>query len=385
MHNVIRFPLNSLAAGVVLVISLMACSTVDDVMSGGKVDYRSATTKPTPLEVPPDLTQLAVDPRYAPQAGVISAAQLAASGATPNSVPVVSTPASAIPVAAASLGEVRIEVQGQMRYLSTPLTAEQLWPQLEAFWKERGMTLVVAQPELGVMETEWAENRVKLPQDVIRRTLGKVFNSLYDTGERDKYRTRVERTSRGTDVYIAHRGMEEVYDSMQKDTTTWRGRPSDPTLEAEMLSRLLVKLGAKDEATKVTMAQAASAPVIAPARARVLEGRPAATLQVDENFDRAWRRVGLALDRSGFTVEDRDRAQGLYYVRYVDPAQAGKEEPGFFSRMFGGTKLSGPVRYRVSVKAEGDVSTASVYTTTGTPENGDAGQRIVKLLVDDLK
>jgi outer membrane protein assembly factor BamC len=385
MHNVIRFPLNSLAAGVVLVISLMACSTVDDVMSGGKVDYRSATTKPTPLEVPPDLTQLAVDPRYAPQAGVISAAQLAASGATPNSVPVVSTPASAIPVAAASLGEVRIEVQGQMRYLSTPLTAEQLWPQLEAFWKERGMTLVVAQPELGVMETEWAENRVKLPQDVIRRTLGKVFNSLYDTGERDKYRTRVERTSRGTDVYIAHRGMEEVYDSMQKDTTTWRGRPSDPTLEAEMLSRLLVKLGAKDEATRVTMAQAASAPVIAPARARVLEGRPAATLQVDENFDRAWRRVGLALDRSGFTVEDRDRAQGLYYVRYVDPAQAGKEEPGFFSRMFGGTKLSGPVRYRVSVKAEGDVSTASVYTTTGTPENGDAGQRIVKLLVDDLK
>ena len=155
------------------------------------------------------------------------------------------------------------------------------------------------------------------------------------------------------------------------------------------MSRLMIKLGptAKDEAAKVTMAQAAaSAPVIAPSRARVLDGRPAATLQVDESFDRAWRRVGLALDRSGFTVEDRDRAQGLYYVRYVDPAQAGKEEPGFFSRVFGsGTKLSGPVRYRVIVKAEGDVSTASVYNTKGEPENGDAGQSIINLLVDDLK
>jgi outer membrane protein assembly factor BamC len=382
MHNVNRFPFSSVATGLVLASSLIACSTVDDVVSGGKVDYRTASTKPTPLEVPPDLTQLAVDPRYAPQAGVISAAALAASGVTTTSAPAVNTPTA---VAPSSLGDVRVEAQGSLRYLSTPIPADQLWPQLEAFWKERGLELVVNQPDVGVMETQWAENRVKLPEDVIRRTLGKVFNSLYDSGERDKYRTRVERTERGTDIYIAHRGLEEVYTSTVKDATTWRGRPSDPSLEAEMLSRLMVKLGAKDEVARAAVAQAATAPAIAPARARVLEGRPAATLQLDESFDRAWRRVGLALDRSGFTVEDRDRAQGLYYVRYVDPAQAGKEEPGFWGRMFGSEKLSGPIRYRVIVKAEGDVSTASVYDSTGAPENGDAGQRIVKLLVDDLK
>ncbi|HEX3138930.1 MAG TPA: outer membrane protein assembly factor BamC [Rhizobacter sp.] len=391
MRRPFQFTLSSVAAGLVLLSSLIACSTVDDVVSGGKVDYRSASTKPTPLEVPPDLTQLAVDPRYAPQAGVISAASLQASGASSGSTlaPVVGTSAvittSAV-VAPVAMGDVRIETQGSLRYLSTPFTAEQLWPQLQIFWKERGLTLVVDQPDVGVMETEWAENRVKLPEDVIRRTLGKVFDSLYDTGERDKYRTRVERSTRGTDIYIAHRGMEEVYTSTVKDATTWRGRPSDPSLESEMLARLMVKLGAKSEVAKIAVAQAASAPAASPARARVIEGRPAATLQLDENFDRAWRRVGLALDRSGFTVEDRDRAQGFYFVRYVDPAQAGKEEPGFFGRMFGtGNKLSGPIRYRVNVKAEGDVSTVAVYDTKGAPENGDAGQRIVKLLVDDLK
>ncbi len=115
---------------------------------------------------------------------------------------------------------------------------------------------------------------------------------------------------------------------------------------------------------------------------------PAPTLQVDDGFDRAWRRVGLALDRTGFTVEDRDRAQGLYYVRYVDPNQAGKGEPGFLSRLFSfGRKdeKGGPMKYRVSIKGEGDHSVVRVLDAQGQPETGDAGQRIAKLLLEDLK
>ena len=380
MLNVIRFPFSSAVASVVLLGTLAACSSIDSVVSGDKIDYRTATAKPTPLEVPPDLTQLAVDPRYAPQAGVISAAALQAPGVT-ASAPVTNQ------VAPAALGNVRIERQGNLRYLSTPQTPEQLWPQLQAFWKERGLTLAVDQADVGVMETDWAENRARLSDDIIRKTLGKVFDSLFSTGERDKYRTRVERTAQGSEVYIVHRGMEEVYTNALKESTTWKPRPSEPLLEGEMLSRLMIKLGAKDEVAKAAVAQTAAAAPVAPSRARVLDGRPAATLQIDESFDRAWRRVGLALDRSGFTVEDRDRAQGLYFVRYVDPAQAGKEEPGFFSKLFSGdaNKFTGPIRYRVNVKGEGEASTVSVYDTKGAPENGDAGQRIVRLLVEDLK
>jgi outer membrane protein assembly factor BamC len=180
--------------------------------------------------------------------------------------------------------------------------------------------------------------------------------------------------------------MVEVYSGDRKETTVWQPRPTDPQLEAEMLQRIMLKLGVKEEQAKVAVA-ATTTPQ--PARARIVEGQPAATLQVDDNFDRAWRRIGLALDRSGFTVEDRDRAQGLYFVRYADPAHAGKDEPGFLSRMFSfGRKkddAGGPTRYRVQVKGDGDRSTVTVLNAQGQPENGEAGKRIVGLLAEDLR
>lgn len=363
------------------VLGLSACSSIENFAAGDRVDYRTAPAKAVPLDVPPDLTQLARDSRYQPQAGAVSAAAFQAGGTAPR------TAAATALVAPQSLGKIRIERDGNQRWLSTPLGADQLWPLLQAFWKDNGMTLVNDQPLLGVMETDWAENRAKLPDDFLRRTLGRLIDSLYSTGERDKYVTRIERSTAGTDVFITHRGLlESVTNDVgrQLESSQWVRRPNEPELEAAMLARLMVKLGLTDE-------QAKSAGVVAPvaaaaARARVVEGQPAAALQVDDNFERAWRRVGLALDRAGFTVEDRDRAQGLYFVRYVDPAFAGQDEPGFFAKLFGADKGdTGPKKYRISVKAEGSGSRVSVLNTLGAPENGDTGKRIIALLVEDLK
>ena len=347
--------------------------------AGDRVDYRTAPAKVAPLDVPPDLTQLARDSRYTAQGGAVSAAAFQAGTTSPR---VGAVPAGPL-VAPQALGGIRLERQGNQRWLSTPLSAEQLWPQLQAFWKDYGMTLVVDQPSTGVMETEWAENRAKLPDDIIRRTLGRLVESLYSTGERDKFNLRVERTAGGSEIHLAHRGLQEILTSRQNETITWQRRPSDPELEALFLTRLLVKLGLKEEQAK-TAVTAESA--TAPARARVLEGRPAATLQVDDTFERAWRRVGLALDRSGFTVEDRDRTQGLYFVRYIDPSLAGQDEPGFFAKLFGADRGdSGPKKFRIAVKGDGGASLVSVQNASGGPENGDAGTRIIKLLVEDLK
>jgi outer membrane protein assembly factor BamC len=371
--------------GLAVLMALGACSSLEDFAAGDKADYRgsAAASRTGGLEVPPDLTQLAADTRYQSQGGTVSAAtfQAGAAGNAPGATATVATPA----IAPQAVGDVRVMREGSQRWLSTPQTPEQLWPQLEAFWRDRNVKLSTNDAAAGVMETEWLENRAKLPDDVVSNTLGKLFKSLYSTGERDKFRTRVERTANnGSEIYVSHRGVEEVFNSVQKDSTTWQPRAVDPQLEAEFLSRIMTKLAPlKAEQARAAVA-AASAP---PARARVLAGRPASTLQVDDSFDRAWRRVGLALDRSGFTVEDRDRAQGLYFVRYVDPAQAGKEEPGFFAKLFSKEPAQdfGPVRYRVAVKGEGDASTVSVLGSQGQPETGDAGRRIVALLVDDLK
>ncbi|MBX3636328.1 MAG: outer membrane protein assembly factor BamC [Rubrivivax sp.] len=342
----------------------------------GLVDYRAAATPNKPLEVPPDLSQLARETRYQPQGGVVSAAAAA-------NVPTGAVTAAAPGVVPTQRGDIRVERQGNQRWLVVGRSPDQLWPQVRAFWEGAGFTLAVENREAGVMETNWNENRAKLPSDVVRNTIGGLLNRLYDTGERDQYRTRIERSAAGTEIHIGHRGIEEVYADERNQSTTWRARPSDPSLEAEMLARLMVALGGVAE--EPARAAVAAAPEV-PAKARAVGGSGVAALEVDDPFDRAWRRVSLALDRGGFTVEDRDRAAGLFYVRYVDPRFAGREGPGFFSRLFSNAPdPSVPVRYRIAVKGGTDKSTVSVLTASGESDVGENGQRIVALLVNELK
>lgn len=365
------------ATALAALLSLAGCSTVDSALSGDRLDYRSQAQKSAPLEVPPDLTQLARDSRYQPQSGVVSASTLQRQQAG------TSVAAAGAPVAAPnSMGELRIERHGNHRWLATNLPPEKLWPVLRSFWQELGFGLATDSLEVGVMETNWAENRAKLPQDFMRAAIGRIFDNVFSTPERDRFRTRVERTPAGTEVFITHRGMVEVYTNTQKEYTVWQPRPSDPELEAELLTRLMVRLGAKPETARTVVAAAPDLP----ARARVVSGGAAATVEIEEAFDRAWRRVGLALDRRGFTVEDRDRTAGLYFVRYVDPKTAGQDEPGFFSKLFGGDKLASAVlRYRLSVKAAGSKTVVSVFNNQGEPDNGEAARQIVERLVDELK
>jgi outer membrane protein assembly factor BamC len=367
------------------IAGVAGCSTVDNFLSGDKVDYRStSTTRTTGLEVPPDLTQLTKESRYQQPNGAISASTFQSATAASSPAATAIVPA----VAPQSVGAFRVERLGNERWLTTTLTPEAIYPQVRAFWKDNGFNLIQDRPEAGVLETDWAENRARLPNDFIRNSIGKVIDSAFSTGELDKYTTRIERTATGSDIFISHRGMVEVYTGDRKDATIWQPRAPEPQLEATFLSRLMVKLGAKEEEAKTTVAAAAGTPG-GPARARLVEGRPSPTLQVDDGFDRAWRRVGIALDRSGFTVEDRDRGQGLYFVRYVDPAFAGRDEPGFLSKLlsFGRKKGddSGLAKYRVKVSAEGTTSTVAVLDSQGKAATGEAGKRIVNLLLEDLR
>ena len=382
----------------VLVAALSGCTSVGNMFSSDKVDYRGGARQTTGLDVPPDLTQLARDNRAQVQGGSVSATTFQQGGAAAK--PATATAAtSAGSVALASAGEVNLVREGTGRWLRTTQTPEQVWPQLREFWQERGFELTTAQADIGLMETNWNENRAKLPQDIIRATIGKVFDGLYSSGERDMYRTRVERISGNTaggsgstEIYISHRGMTEVYTTQQKDATAWQPRPNDPQLEAEMLSRLMLKLGAKDELAKAALIASATpaaqkaAPVVSAPKpsARALSEVPDA-LQVADGFERAWRRVGQSLDRHGFTIEDRDRKQGLFFLRYADPTQAGKEEPNFFQRLFSKDAPPSPIRYRVSVKSEGERSTVTVLDDKGQLQSNDVGKRILNLLMDDLR
>ena len=345
--------------------ALSACS----VLEGEKIDYKSAGKGPS-LEVPPDLTQLMRDSRYTVPGGPVTASSFQVGQAAPS-----------MPTAASTVGDVRIERAGTQRWLVVNRTADELWNPVREFWQEGGFLLVLDQSDLGIMETDWAENRAKIPQDFIRNALGKVLDSVYSTSERDRFRTRLERSaSGGTEIYISHRGMIEVYSNTQKDQTIWQTRPTDPELEAEFLRRLMVKLGVPQEQSKALVASG-----VPKTTSRVATVGSTPVVQIDEGFDRAWRRVGLSLDRTGFTVEDRDRAQGTYFVRYVEP-NPDKKEKGFFGKLFSPSEPTvPPLKYRITLKSQGESTTVSVLNANGAPETSANAQRIVQVIADDLK
>ena len=363
------------AATLLLALSMAGCTVLN--VSGDKLDYRSKATKTDALDIPPDLTQLARDGRYQAQSGVVSASgQRQAATATQA---VAAAPATVAPLATPDL---RIERLGNSRWLVSTMPPEKIFPLLRMFWLDRGFQLTEDNAGVGLLQTNWAENRAKLPLDFLRSTLGRAFDNLYSTGERDQYRSRVERTPTGSEVYISHRGMVEVYQDARRESTIWQPRPIDPDLEAEFLARFMVSLGAKDDLARSAVA---AAPATA-AKARVATVATTATMEIDDSFDRAWRQVGLALDRGGFTVEDRDRSAGLYFIRYIDPKLATREDPNFFQKLFSSDKDAvRPQRLRMLVKAVGTKSVVSVQNSAGVADDSAVARQIIGKLTDELR
>lgn len=367
-----------------LVVVLSGCSSGSGgLLEGKKIDYKSARPVGNSLEVPPDLIAPSRDDRFAvPDVSPRGVATFSAYQGERQASAMSSTEEVLAPVE-----NMRIERAGSQRWLVIRGSADDLWPQIREFWNELGFIVNVDQPSIGIMETDWAEDRAQIPQDFIRRSLGRIFDSLFSTGTRDKFRTRLEAgKDEGTvEIFISHRGAEEVYSNTQKDSTMWQPRAADPELEIEMLRRLMVYLGAEE--TRVA-ADLRSAPEAPRATLGLPDGRMG--LALDESFDRAWRRVGLALDRIGFTVEDRDRSQGLYYVRYIDPDEEARNKQankqGFFSRMFSGSKaVQTGSEYRILVEGDSATARVTVLSREGGVESGTIARNILTLLQEQLR
>ncbi|MDI9331962.1 MAG: outer membrane protein assembly factor BamC [Alphaproteobacteria bacterium] len=352
------------------VVLLTACGSLSP---NSKVDYRSTgEIKVTPLEVPPDLSQLTREARYAiPGGATVSASTLPGNTAGMRRA-----------VATDSVLDVQFERLGTQRWLRVQRPPERVWEQVKTFWTTNGFILTLDNPDLGLMETDWAENRAKIPQDFLRRTLGKVLDSLYSTGERDKYRIRVERVNdTTTEIFVAHRGMEEVYSTQDKTGTRWQPRASDPSLEVEMMRRLMIHLGTTED--RANQSVTAALPSVTTSLVAWTPGET--QIQFADRFDVAWRRTSVALDRAGFTVEDRDRKSGIFYVRYIDRPDETKEQ-GFFARLFTSNAPQAPVRMRIAVNEENpNRSRIAVQNESGQADNGAVAQRIARLIHDELK
>jgi outer membrane protein assembly factor BamC len=370
-----------------LLLGVLAGCSGNILPESKKIEYKSAGKLP-PLEIPPDLTQQSRDERYVvPDVSSSKGSATYSAYSSERSGQARTTTAQDL---LPQVDKMRIERSGTQRWLVVGGSPDKLWPGVKEFWQELGFLVNVEVPEAGIMETDWAENRAKIPQDIIRSTIGKVFDSLYSTAERDKFRTRLEKGAEpGTvEIYISHRGMYEIYVSEGRSDTKWQPRPADPELEAEMLRRLMVRLGVEESRAKTMVA--AEQRQDRAKMSRATDG--AGALLLEEAFDRSWRRVGLALDRVGFTVEDRDRSQGLYFVRYVDPDVDGKkkdEDKGILSKLmfWKGSAADKPAQaqYRIQVKTTGETTMVQVLTREGGVDRSETSKRILGLLYEQLK
>ena len=362
-----------------LVLLLSGCGLFGSKNSSDPGGYKGQAQPQGPLEVPPDLAPLPRDDRYALPAGTSANALRAAATGT------------ASPTVSLSGAHARLVRDGAQRWLAVDVPPEKAYDVIKDFWTSQGYKLTLDEPVLGIVQTDWEEKHPRVEEGLIQQALNIIVRSVNSTGLRDQYRTRVERTPTNTsEIFITHHGLEEVYSSNDKTTTAWQPRPRDPELEAEMLQRLLVRFegGAAAMVAEVGKPGAPAAAVTElPSVSHIVNDGAQSHIEVDEPFDRAWRRVGLALDRGGFTVEDRDRSKGLYFVRYLDPDYVAKKKAdrNFFARIFISDPKIEAQQFRIALVTDADRTTVQVQDKEGKLQVGSTGDRILKQLDEQMR
>jgi len=346
-------------------LTLAACSGGS---SNSRLDYTES--KPLPaLEVPPDLTAPA-------NTGVDDIPQV-------DSEDGFVTDASGQRVLSRANG-IHIEHEGNERWLRIDATASALWPKLREFWQSIGLALIADQPDIGIMETDWAENHADAPKGYLASLVQKVFKNAYEAGTRDKYRLRAEpREDGSTDLFITHYGLKQVVAGEDETgvQTTWEVRPSDPELANEVMNRLVLFLGGDKATAKAAVAkQEEQAP-------------PRATLQgdsvvVSEGFSRTWRRTGIALDKLGLVVDDRNRSQGLYFISKIDLLKGVEGEGGnWLSNLFSSDeeKRKDSLKRQIQVQGDEQQTRVTVLDNDGNPDHSKVAQKILQRLQEELK
>ncbi len=366
----------ALAAGTS--VAMVGCSTVDDLLGQDQVDYKS-TVRADPLSLPPDLSDTQIS---APQYSI-----------TGNTASVLAYNESQERTAASNQGlnvlpevdGMKVIRSGNTRWLQIDADPNAVYPRLISFWNNEGFTINRDNPQAGIIETDWAENRAKIPGNFLRRTLGSIIDMVSDSGERERFTTRLERHGDTTEIYINHQRMVET--AMDRDGTTFKWLPAeeDPGLNAVMLSRLMAFLGAEEERAQNAVRNAQETPSSqtssASSELTPIEGQTA--LNSSLSTDDTWRRVGSSLSRAGFTIDESNLANGTYVVRYLDTDTGEKRQASnFISRLWGDEGNITPVSYTVKITPQAHGSKISIFNKDGQEENTTTGARILRVIAE---
>ncbi|MCU7932741.1 MAG: outer membrane protein assembly factor BamC [Candidatus Thiodiazotropha sp. (ex Codakia rugifera)] len=371
---------------ILLPILLIGCSSSGGYFSDSEREYRAQGESVDDLEIPPDLTNASIrDAMAVPGAGSASYEEYAnqkEKGSNSTSI----AAGEVLP----EFDNIRVERNGDQRWLVIQAQPQAVWPKVVEFWRKNGLLLVEQDPAIGVMKTDWLESRADIKQGVITEFFRKTLGSIYSSATRDQFRIRLEKGLQPgtTELYLTHRGMEEKLKedvSGNADTTYWTPRPNDPGIEAAMLRTLMVYLGVASEQAKESIAQADDRVQ----HSNLVKTADRSELWINEGFARAWRLTGVALDRVGFAVEDRDRSSGLYFVRYSELSGKSKEEKGFFSKLAfwrdDEERIDTETQYQVKLTELDEGTRVVIRDQDGGEADSKAAGRILTLIHEQIR
>ena len=364
-----------------------ACGSIDTekLVPDKAVEYKREKQASKNLEVPPDLTSTRMSDLMSVSDNLAGVATNYSEYITDRKLRGVEGGRRSAGVVLPEHPKAREMRDGDARWLVIEGPADAVWDKLLAFWEDQGILLEEQDPELGIMSTTWLENRANISRDFVTEFVRKAFDGLYETSLRDQYRVRLEKAGDNqTEIYLTHYGMQEklVTDARgDTENTVWEPRPRDPNLEVVMLRRIEVFLGAAEERERVAVKAHRHKP-----QSQLVQGRDGVKLIIGDRFARAWRLVGLALDRVGFAVEDRNRSAGIYYVRYNDPAAEQESKGFFYSLKFWSDDKSGrDIEYRVQLREQGSTTEVVVFDARDQRDTTPTAKRILNLLQEQIR
>lgn len=372
------------------VFILQGCGSfnVEEYLPDKKVEYKKSRQVGNDLELPPDLTSVRVGSElHVPTASSASGVATYSQFLGEKSITGQRTSASAAVLP--QVDNITLKREGKERWLVIQNSPQEVWPNVVSFWQENGILLLEQDPTVGVMKTGWLENRADIDSDVVTDTIRRLFDGLYSAATRDQYRVRLEEGDEPgtTEVYLTHYGMQEeikVDTAGEAERTVWIPRGTDPGLEAEMLRRLMVHMGVKEQRAQSLVAK--KSPLKAK-RSQMIRNSQEVKLSIAESFAKSWRLTGLALDRVGFAVEDRDRSSGIYYVRYNDPMADADEDDGWLSRLkfWGGSEVEEDQRFQILVATGAGASEVVVLDEQGQRLATQTAERILTLIHEQIQ
>lgn len=196
--------------------------------------------------------------------------------------------------------DMQIYREGSIAWLSVDTDPTALWPALQEFLEKNGFVIIESDPTQGYITTDWRQRKISTASD------NNSFVSL-----RSQVYIRIERDPNAvSNIFFTIQTVEE-------NSGNEKLILQDSHFEYRMLNYFKKFLASGREVANPRM------PSIEDIKIELdiknVAGIP--VLAIGQHYSKVWRRIGVALAKSGMDIRSDDRSRGIYTVRVSNDDQ----------------------------------------------------------------